>query len=352
MNYTERLDLDQYLDELKVPGDLPLDVWSDLVEDAIHMACPADSTIHEHVKKLRTQENDKPQQQDSRIVAYPHYLAGARRILAVRPLDKADETLEHQVLTVLDKKLMDTTIARLIKWAGPIIVTLIFGGTLWAGFEWRGAYDRMVKYLETRTEDVTKEHDQAVRKIRGTLGDEKQKTGALGAILERKENAIKDITEALGSKDQKDSALGQITSSKNAALTSIQTTVGDEQSNTGVIAAIKLKEKNTIELLDGLVKNAPSHMQNLEKRAHDLSVQLEGFESTATKITEAHQILADQIPGIPPDKIGVLLSSSLWTVGVVGFVTGILGSMVMILVTWLVSRTRGGSRVIETSSGK
>lgn len=426
MNFTERRNLEQFLDELKVPGNLPLDVWSDLVEDAIRAACPADSIIHEHVRKLRTQEKGESQADDPRLVGYPRYLTGARRMLALRSLDKPDETLEREVLAILDKKLMDTTAARLIKYAGPLIVTLIFGGTLWAGFEWRGAYDRMTKYLETLTADVKSKQEEATQKIKDALGDEQQKTGALGAVRERKEQAIRDIADALGSNDRKGTALGEITSSKNtalesihtavgdeasntgviaaiklkekeirtslearanevlqlkkqveefseeahrkrteatqkiedalgandrkgtvlgeitsrkdAALESIRSVVGDEASNTGVIAAIKLKEKDTMKSLDDMVKDAPRRMENLEQRAGLLDAQLKDFESTAAKVTEAHQILTAQVLGVPPDAIGVLLSSSLRTVGVVGFVAGVLGSFVAMLVTRLFGR--------------
>src|SRR5262245_35734655 len=144
MNFTQRWRLKRMLKNLKQRGEVPLYVWSDLVEEAIRLACSAESEISQRVKGLRPKEEPTEEDpKDPRINAYPRYLDVAQRMLPLHSVlspgeTAGDPTLEQEVLAIVNNKLLDTPVARVIKWSLPIFIAVVFGGTLYAGFQVTG----------------------------------------------------------------------------------------------------------------------------------------------------------------------------------------------------------------------
>ena len=221
VNITEREATRQYLEELKRPGDLPLDLWSDLVEEAIRSTFPPESPIHDRLKALRTsspstapREMSPPRAPetppsgttaDPRLTAYPLYLGAAQVYLGQSQPDTRDESLERQVLSIIDAKFLETRIVQLAKWVVafviPAIVALVVGGTLWGGFQVNGIVRSIEDKFDKDVKDVEESRKEALERIKTRLGDDT--SGVLGDLRTERDRAVDTIGKTLGAADRK-----------------------------------------------------------------------------------------------------------------------------------------------------
>jgi hypothetical protein len=338
MGWYARCRLLKALEDLKTPGTMPLGAWSEVVEEAIRVACPTESGLHDRVKALRPTTAERPGEvnlSDPRITEYPGYLSAAQKIVKLRlpPPKPSDPTLEQEVVAIVNDKLLETPIVKVLKWGLPMLLAVIFGGTIWAGFEVSGIYNKAKAHVESLTAEVDRKRQEGIERIEAAIGDDKRQTGALGDIRNLRESAKGRIEGAVGTDNSQGTALGalgEIASKKNKAIADIAAAVGSETSETGAIAAIKQREKDAL--------------QRMLDRITALERKLKGFDPAAIKITEANEILSRHVAPVSPDAIGLLLKHSLITLTMIGFVAGGLGSLAVmapiVLYRWLGTRRR------------
>jgi hypothetical protein len=331
MNSTQRRQLQERLTDLEKRRDMPLNLWSELVEGAIRDACPPESQIHAQLRSLRPEaEPTEPNavDKDRRHSEYPPLLRAARRILDARPFvppaePTPDPTLEQQVLAIINNKLLDTPVARLLKWIAPLAVVVIFGGTLYAGWQVTGFYTSVRNEMRGLADDVNKASAKAINEIEAARGDSKR--GALKAIADEERSAVQSIHKAAG--DEKSGAISNVLKARTDAVERIEKIVGSEQTRDTTLFLIAEKRNASIKSIDQAEKSA---LNALPKQVADLKKELEEFKPTAVKVTEAREILsgADQRASVAA-IVRVLDWSKVMVLALCG-IAGALGAIIVV----------------------
>jgi hypothetical protein len=343
MNITEREDTRKYLEDLKKgPGNLTLDLWSDLVEEAIRTTLPVESPIHDRLKELRKRAQNN-NDINPLLTAYPLYLSAAQFYLGRFQPDTRDESLERQVLSIIDAKFLETNIMKIAKWVGyvviPAIIALVVGGTVYGTFQVRGALDTIERHFKESVQAVEAAKKEAVNSINQTLGDDKH--GILHDLQKERKSAIDTIGTMLGAADKKDTVLGQIEDQKKRALSAIATALGNKSEGTGALGAIQTAQGNALSSLDKMVisvdkelrKQAPKRIESLAKQTLDIQSRLERLEPAADRILKAQAILTQTSGVITPKAVLSLLH---WQLVVMFVVVGLFaGGAGALLVSWL-----------------
>lgn len=308
MTASERRKLMLTLESLHDRGDLPLDVWSQLVEAVIRKACPPESKIHATLSEL---EGDWPSEGppvDELTRRYQELLKTAQNILEVTPLVSPDEALEREVLGILKEKFFTSWPFKMLGVFASILILLYLGGTVFFGSE-------IIGFSKTKDEAV-KRVEQIVKLVYTEANKETQRE-----LQTQKEDAIKSIKAALGDKKKKTGALGAIRTETEGAITTITNVLGPKNEKGTVLWRIQDKKRIALETIDGLIaqKDLEGKVNRLADRVAELSTKINSFP--ASQIEKAHKILSEKFDGVQPATVVSLLNVSSWTLALISILS-------------------------------